>query len=198
MSWTCSRPKGKGAIFEVVRALTDSRIPISELDQYQARTLHELSRFRLSFGDAADVRTAALWLLGRVATEPEECAEVVRMGLEWVRSDSEVLQQSGADILTLPNLSSANVRSAELAQHTNPWVRRAAIWLPGMHEHPGVATLEVLASDPSQPVRVAVASALPRIRDTAPEAYERIGERLRTDESGIVRAIATEVLASVD
>ena len=184
----------KGAIFEVVRALTDSRIPISELDQYHARTLHELSRVRLSFGDATDVRTAALWLLGRVATEPEECSQVVRIAMEWVRSDSEVLQRGGAEVLTLPNLASADVQSADLAPHPNQWVRRAAILLPGMRERPEVATLELLAPDPFQPVRVEVVYALPRIQDIAPEAYERIRALLLADQSAIVRGVTAEVL----
>ena len=98
-----------------LRPLTDQEIQISEADRFSASSLHSLSRFRVSLGSATHVRASAGWLLGRAATGSDECKLIVEVALAWVRSDDLDLQHTGALILTLPNLSTSNMPSAELA-----------------------------------------------------------------------------------
>ena len=182
----------KRQVFRRVRPLVEQPIPISEMDRYNANSQHPLSRFRVSFGNAIDVRTSAGWLLGRAATDPDECSAVVEIAFDWVRSDDSVLQDSGASLLTLPNLSSSGVQGTELAKHTNPSVRRAVLLMPGMQACPEATTFEQLASDPDRKVRIAVAQALLSVSSMDPDSLERIRARLSADPSAIVRASALQ------
>ncbi len=181
-------------LFVSARSLTDPETKVSELDEFEAGTSHPLSRFQISLGNAADIRAAALSFLARSAVEPKEVSTVAETALSWLASESEVLQRTGAGVLTLPHLSSLDIPSADLAGHRNPLVRRAAVALPSMQQRPDLETLGRLASDPSQPVRIGVVYALKEIREVTSEAYEEISARLRTDQSAIVRAITSEVL----
>ena len=180
----------KRQVFGHVRPLAEQSIQISELDRYQASTLHPLSRFRISFGSATNVRTSAGWLLARAATRPDECSAVMEIALDWVRSDDSTLQGIGASILTLPKLCSGIARSSELAKHSNPSVRRAAVWMPKMQESPEATTCEQLVDDPDRNVRIVVARALPSVASVDTDSYERIRARLDRDPSAIVRAYA--------
>ena len=188
----------KREIFRIVKPLTDPETRVSATDKHEAGTLHPLSRFQISLGNVADVRAAALNVLAQSAVEPEDRAEVVEMARRWLGAEPEVLQQTSAVVLTLPHLSSPDVRITDLADHTNPMVRRMAPALPNMQQCPDLAILDRLASDPHRIVRMQVVYALKQIRDVAPEAYASIGSRLRDDQSSLVRALATKVLASAN
>ena len=188
-----STPRKK-ELFGVVRPLTDQEARVSELDEYQIGTLHPLSRFRISMGNVSDVRAAALRFLARSAMESDDRSDAVETALGWLRSESEVLQRTGAAVLTLPHLLEPRVRSVELAGHPNPRVRRAAVTLASMQQPPDIAILERLASDSYRLVRIRVIYAIEQIRDLAPEAYMRIGSLLRVDRSAIVRAVAADTL----
>ena len=181
----------KRRIFECARPLAEQPIQISEMDQYHASTQHLLSRVRISFGSAANVRTSAGWLLARAATSPDECSAVLEIALNWVRSDDSTLQRTGASILTLRKLASGMALSSELAKHSNPPVRRAAVWMPNMQECTGATTFEELANDPDRNVRVAVAQALLSGPSMDTDSCERIRARLNGDVSAIVRACAS-------
>ena len=181
----------KRHLFERVRPLVEQSVQISEADRFHVSTQHPLSRFRISLGSATNVRTSAGRLLGGAAPRPDECLAVVEFALGWVRSDEPTLQAAGAAILTLPNLSSGTARSFELARHSNPKVRKAAVWMPSMQESPDAMTFEQLADDPDRSVRIAVAQALPHVASMDAESYERIRARLDSDRSAIVRACAS-------
>ena len=73
----------KEQVFRRVRPLAEQPIQLSAIDEYQASTQHPLSRFRISLGSATDVRASAGWLLGRVATNPDEYI-VVRNSGSWL------------------------------------------------------------------------------------------------------------------
>ena len=186
-------PSDKEQIFRRVRPLAEQPIQISETDELHASTQHPLSRFRMSLGSAADVRTSAGWLLGRAATSRYECTAVMEIALDWVRSDDSVLQDAGASILTLPNVSSYVAQSTELARHKNPSVRRAAVWMPDMQGCPGTTMFERLAADPDRRVRVAVTQVLRSTEWVDSDSYERIRQRSNADPSAIVRACASEL-----
>ena len=181
----------KRHLFERVRPLVEQSIQISEEDRFHVSTQHPLSRFRMSFGSATNVRTSAGWLLAGAATSPDECSAVEGFALDWVRSDEPILQGAGAAILTMPNLSSGPAQSFELAKHSNPTVRKAAVWMPSMQESPDTVTFEQLADDPDRRVRIAVAQALPRIASMDADSFEWIRARLNSDRSAIVRAHAS-------
>ena len=181
----------KRHLFERVRPMVEKSIQISEADRFHVSTQHPLSRFRLSFGSATNVRTSAGGLIAGAATSPDECFAVGEFALDWVRSDEPTLQGAGAAILTLPNLSSGTARSSELAKHSNPKVRQAAVWMPSMQESPDTITFEHLADDPDRSVRIAVAQALPHVASMDTDSYERIRARLNSDRSAIVRACAS-------
>ena len=181
----------KRHIFERVRPLAEQPVQISEMDQHDVNTQHPLSRVRISFGSATNVRTSAGRLIGGAATSPDECSAVVEIALNWVRSGDSTLQGTGASILTLPNLSSGMARSSELAKHGNPSVRRAAVWMPDMRECPEAMMFEQLAEDPDGNVRIAVAQALLSVASMDTDSYERIRARLNGDPSAIVRACAS-------
>ena len=183
----------KRHLFERVQPLAEQPIQISEMDEFHESTQHPLSRFSVSLGSATDVRTSAGWLLGRVATSRDDYIAVMEIALDWVRSDDSVLQDTGASILTLPNVSSRGSQSTELARHKNPSVRRSAVWLADMQERAETAMFERLAADPDRRVRIAVAQALLSAESMDPESYERIRERLNADRSAIVRACASEL-----
>ena len=189
-------PSAKEQVFRRVRPLTEQPIQISKMDEYHASTQHPLSRFRMSLGSATDVRTSAGWLQGRAATSRDGCTTVMEIALEWVRSGDLVLQDTGASILALPNVSSCVSQSTELARHKNPSVRRAAAWMPDMQGCLGTATLEQLATDPDRKVRIAVAQALRSDESMDSDSNERIRERLNVDPSAIVRACASEMRRS--
>ena len=140
------------------------------------------------------MRASAGWLLGRVATNPDEYIVVRALALGWVRSDDLALQDTGASILAFPNISSGGSQSSELARHSNPSVRCEAVWMSDMRESRDVATFERLAADPDRMVRIAVAQALRTAESMDPESYERIRDRLNADSSAIVRACASELL----
>ena len=180
-------------VFRRVQPLAEQPIQISEMDEFHESTQHPLSRFRVSLGSATDVRTSAGWLLGRVATSRDDYIAVMEIALDLVRSDDSVLQDTGASILTLPNVSSRGSQSTELARHKNPSVRRSAVWLADMQERAETAMFERLAADPDRRVRIAVAQALLSAESMDPESYERIRERLNADRSAIVRACASEL-----
>ena len=180
-------------VFRRVQPLAEQPIQISEMDELHESTQHPLSRFSVSLGSATDVRTSAGWLLGRVATSRDDYIAVMEIALDWVRSDDSVLQDTGASILTLPNVSSRGSQSTELARHKNPSVRRSAVWLADMQERAETAMFERLAADPDRRVRIAVAQALLSAESMDPESYERIRERLNADRSAIVRACASEL-----
>ena len=91
---------------------------------------------------------------------------------------------SRAAILTLPNLSFESARSFELARHSNPKVREAAVWMPSMQESPDAMTFEQLADDPDRGVRIAVAQALLHVASLDADSFERIRARLNRDRSG--------------
>ena len=186
----------KRELFGIVKPLIDPETKVSEIDRHYASTLHPLSRSRFSFGDVADIRAAALLVLAQSATEPDDLSDVVELALLWLGAEPEVLQRTGAAVLTLPHLSSPNVRSADLANHPNPGVRQSAVALSSVQKRPDLEILEHLASDSNKMVRIRVVYALGQIRDAAPEAYERIGSRLRDDRSAVVRALTAEVLTS--
>ena len=186
----------KNELFGVVRPLTDAETDISALDEFQAGTLHPLSRFRISVGNVADIRAAALRFLAQSATEPEERSETVAMAERWLGSESEILQRTGAAVLTLPHIEGHDIRIGDLARHPNPWVRQAASALPSMRERPDMEALDLLASDSHQAVRIGVVYALEKIRDIEPELYERMRSRLRDDRSAVVRTVAADVLGS--
>ena len=181
----------KGKVFERVRSLMEQPIQISSIDQYHASTQHPLSRFRMSFGSATNVQASVGWLLARTATSPGQCSAVAEFALDWVRSDDSTLQEAGADILTLPNLSSGMTRGSELAKHGNPSVRRRTVRLLNMQESPDPVAFEQLADDPDRNVRIALAIALADypLKDT--DAYKRMRGRLNGDTSAIVRACAS-------
>ena len=181
----------KRRLFERVRPLVEQPIQISEADRFHVSTQHPLSRFRVSLGSAIDVRTSAGRFLAGAAASPDEFSVVVELALDWVRSDEPILQGAGAAILTFPNLSSGTVRSSELARHSNPSVRKAAVWMPSMHDFPDAMIVEQLAADSDRGVRIAVAQALPRVASMGADSYERIRARLNNDESAIVRACAS-------
>ena len=183
----------KRRVFRRVQPLAEQPIQVSSMDEFHASTQHPLSRFRISLGSATDVRASAGWLLGRAATNPDEYIVVRNLALGWVRSDDVVLQDTGASILTFPNISSGGSQSSELARHSNPSVRCQAVWMSDMRENPDVATLERLAADPDRMVRIAVAQALRTAESMDTESYERIRDRLNTDSSAIVRACASEL-----
>ena len=187
-------PDTRKELFRAVKPLTDPETKVSELDESQTSPPHPLSRFQISLGNVADIRASALHFMARSVIEREERLDVVETARSWLGSEYEALQRRSATVLTLPHLSTPDVRSVDLAGHPNPWVRRAAVGLPTMRERPDLATLEHLAADPYTLVRIAVIYALDDIRDTAPEAHERIGSLLREDRSAIVRAIAAEIL----
>ncbi len=188
----------KRELFAIVKPLTDPETRVSAVDEYGAGTLHPLSRFRISFGTSADVRAAAFRVLAHSAVGPEDRADVVAMARRWLGAELEVLQRTGATVLSLPHLSSTDVRGTDLADHPNPRVRQAVVNLPNMRQCPDSAVLDRLASDPHKSVRIRVAYALAWLRDVAPAAYARIGSRLSCDQSGMVRALAAEVLASAN
>ena len=107
--------------------MVEKSTQISEADRFHVSTQHPLSRFRLSLGSATNVRTLAGGLIAGAAISPDECFAVGEFALDWMRSDEPTLQGAGAAILTLPNLSSGTARSSELAKHSNPKVRQAAV-----------------------------------------------------------------------
>ena len=183
-------------VFRRVRPLAEQPIQISEMDEYHTSTQHPLSRFRMSLGSETDVRTSAGWLLGRAATSRDECTAVMEIALDWVRSGDSVLQDEGASILTLPNVSPCVYQSTELARHKNPSVRRAAVWMPDMRQCPEIATFERLAADPDRKVRIAVTQALRSTECMDSDSYGRIRRRLNDDQSAIVRACAFELRKS--
>ena len=178
----------KSKIYERMRSFMEQPVRISDLDQYQIRTQHPLSRSQVNFGSDANVQGAAGWLLGRTATEPEECSFIVKVAVDWVCSDDPTLQHYGASILTLPNLSSNEMQSAELAKHKNPSVRCVGVNMAASQACPAAKVFEQLALDPDREVRIAVAQALPSVQSIDPGLYERIRERLKSDPSVIVRA----------
>ena len=189
-------PTDRGHLFKHVRPLAEQPIQISEMDEYHASTQHPLSRFRMSFGSATDVRTSAGWFLGRAAMGRDECSVVTEIAVDWVRSDDSALQNTGASILALSNVSSCGSHSAELAKHENPSVRRAAVRMLNMEVYQETVAFEQLAADPDRRVRIAVAQA-PRTAELMdPNSYKRIRESLKTDQSGIVRACASELWMS--
>ena len=181
----------KRHIFRRVRPLTEQPIQISEMDRFDASTQHPLSRFRISLGSETDVRTSAVWLLGRSATGPTECTEILQIALSWVRSGDAALQKTGASILCLPNLTSEQISIRELAQHTNPSVRRAAVRLSNVKGSQETTVLEQLVSDPDRSVRIAVVEALLPVVSMNPDVYERIRACLIADPSAIVSACAS-------
>ena len=183
-------------VFRRVRPLAEQPIQISEMDEYNASTQRPLSRFRMSLGSATNVRTSAGLFLGRAATGRDECSVAMEIALDWVRSDDSVLQDTGAAILGLPNVSSCGSHSTELAKHKNPSVRCAAVWMPDMQECPETATFERLAADPDRKVRVAVTQALRSTECMDSDSYGRIRQRLNDDQSAIVRACASELRKS--
>ena len=183
----------KRRLFELVKPLVEQSTQISEADRFHVSTQHPLSRFRISLGSATNLRASAGRFLAGAATSPDEFSVVVELALDWVRSDEPILQGAGAAILTLSNLSSGTARNSELARHSNPSVRKAAVWMPSMHEYPDAVIIEQLAVDPDRGVRVAVAQALPHIASMGADSYERIRARLNSDESAIVRACASPV-----
>ena len=173
-------------------------IQVSESDRVSAASLNPLSRFRISFGNANDVRAAAGWFLGNVATDPAQRAEVSPMALAWLRSEDPRLQRVGALLLTLPNLSASSVPIAEIASHANPEVRRIALQMPDMKASPDAVILADLASDPNRNVRIGVVYALPRLRMFDPDSYQDLRVRLDTDLSAMVRALAAKEPVSPD
>ncbi len=183
---------------ERVQPLTDHRIQISETDQLYADSQHPLSRFHVSLGGATDVRVSAAWLLGQAFRDSEQRSFVIKIALNWLRSEDAELQRTGASLLTLPRLSTSKVSSNELATHTNPEVRRIALQMPDMKTSPDTAILAALASDPDRDVRIGVVYALPRLRTIDPDPYEDLRVRLDTDPSALVRALAAEELVSSD
>ena len=178
----------KSKIYERMRSFMEQPVRISDLDRYQIRTQHPLSRSQINFGSDASVQGAAGWLLGRTATEPEECSFIVKVAVDWVCSDDPTLQHYGALILTLPNLSSNEMQSAELAKHKNPSVRCVAVNMAASQACPAAKVFEQLALDPDREVRIAVALYLPSVKSIDPDLYERIRELLKADPSAIVRA----------
>ena len=184
----------KKDLFERLRPLTAQQLQISEVDQFRGDFQHPLSRVRISLGSVTAVRASAGWLLGRMATEPDECSVVVEMALTWLRSDDPMLQQAGAAILTLPNLSAPDGTCAEMAHHANPSVRREALGVPDLQNSLDEATLERLASDLDRRVRIGVAHALSSVRTTHPDSYASVRATLSADPSAIVRAIAAQVV----
>ena len=181
-----------------LRQWTAQQLQVSEADRFSARSQHPLSRIQISHGSATDVRPAGGWLLGRMATEPDECSVVVEMALEWMRSDDAALQEAGAWILTLPNLPTPDVTCAEMANHANPSVRREALRVPDMQGCLDAGTLERLAVDPDRRVRMGVAHALSSVRTAHPSSYESVRATLAADPSAIVRAIAAETPEPVE
>ena len=180
--------------FEKVRPLIEPGLGVSELDEFHSSTKHPLSRFRISIGNVDDFRAAALHFLANCAIEPVQCAVVSDVAITWLISASDILQRVGAGILTLPHLSRPEIRSADLVDHANPWVRRSAIALSNMQQKPDFETIGQLASDPIQFVRVKVIYALREQWAFHPTECKKIACRLRADRSSIVRAVATEVL----
>ena len=188
----------KMALFGLVKPLTDPETRISAKDEDQVSTLHPLSRIRISFGNVADIRAAALHVLAHCAVGLKNRAHVVAMAQRWLGAELEVLQRTGATVLSLPHLSSSDVRFTDLADHPNSWVRQVAIDLPNMRQCPDPVVLDRLASDPDRWVRMRIAYSLTWLRDAAPDAYERIGSLLSCDQSGVVRALTTEGIASAN
>ena len=178
----------KSKIYERMRSFMEQPVRISNLDQYQIRTQHPLSRSQINFGSDANVQGAAGWLLGRTATGPEECSFIVKVAVDWVCSDDPTLQHYGASILTLPNLSSNEMQSAELAKHKNPSVRCVGVNMAASQACPAAKVFEQLALDPDREVRIAVALYLPSVKSIDPDLYERILELLKADPSASVRA----------
>lgn len=188
-------PDKRNEMFERVQALTNDDIPISEMDQFNVGSQHLLSRFRFAIGSMTDVRTAAGSLLGRLASAPEECLLVRDMALGWVRSSDPLLQQRGAWILTLPNLSPTSVQGIELSDHVNPQVRRASPRLLDINNSAHGPVLEQLSSDSDSGVRMEVLWALSTAQPSG-ATYDRIRARLSADPSSLVRTVASEAFHS--
>ena len=184
----------KHELFERLRQWITQPLQVSEADRFAASSQSPLSRVQISQGSAAAVRPAGGWLMGRVATGPDEGSAVVDMALEWLRSDDLALQEAGASILTLPNLPNLpnpDGMCAELASHGNPSVRREVLRMPDTRGCLDRGTLERLASDPVRQVRIGVALALSSVRTSHPDWYESVRAMLAADPSAIVRAITS-------
>ena len=181
-------------LFQSIRPLVEEPIQISRMDQRDSDSQHPLSRFKIGFGSARDVLTAAGWVLGRSATSAEERAVVADISVDWLRSGDTVLQEQGAKLLSLPNLSPDTVQAEELAKHTNPAVRRRSLWMHDLQGAPQAAILDRLASDPDRNVRLGVVYAVRRARAMDPDLYECLRGRLNADRSSIVRAVAKDIL----
>ena len=187
-------PEERKDLFARVLRLAEQSIEVSTADQYNERSQHALSRFRISLGSVDDVRESAGWLLARAATDSNDRCRTIAIALSWVRSENRVLQGAGASLLTLSHLDPNEVDSVELSKHVNPTVRRAALWTYGMRTNPTETTFESLTSDADRAVRIGVAQALPSVKSIDPTLYERLRALLLADRSAMVRAIATELL----
>lgn len=191
----------KAEIFGVVKPLIDPDARVSTLDEFESGTQHPLSRFQFSSATEDNVRAKALAVLARSVVETDARSDVVETALQWLGEESTVLQGAGATALLVLSHTSSNpdVWFECLANHSNHMVRGTAVdLLPNMHQRPEPAVLDRLASDPNKGVRIRVVYALVWLRDADPDAYERIGLLLSGDQSGVVRALATEALGATN
>ena len=182
----------RAELFGMTRPLTQYNIPVSQLDQIQADSMHALNRFRISLGHTSELRGAAGLFLVRAATKRAEHSMVQSMSRAWVRSDDLSLQHFGVTLLTDFFDSIEPEVGMELLAHPNPRVRRIALSAQVIGALPRVDFVETFADDGDIGVRIALARALTAIKVLSADSYERIRGQLAGDVSGLVRAIASE------
>ncbi|MXZ23512.1 MAG: hypothetical protein F4Y80_01380 [Caldilineaceae bacterium SB0665_bin_21] len=193
-------PGSKAKIFGIVKPLIYPDACVSTVDKFEAGMQDPLGRFQFSSATEDDVRAKALAVLARSAVETDARSDVVATAHQWLGSESVALQGASATaLLVLSNSSSPGIQIEYLAGYSNHRVRGAAVdMLPNLQQRPDAAVLDRLASDPDKRVRIRVAYVLAWLRDADPDAYERIGPLLSCDQSGVVRALAAEVLGAAN
>ncbi|MCY3734105.1 MAG: HEAT repeat domain-containing protein, partial [Chloroflexi bacterium] len=172
------------SLFEKVRPLVGPDVELSEHEQRYAESNHPLSRVRFGLGGVNGLRLAAGWFLVCSAASTEQRAIAISLATDWLRSNDESFQSHGALLLAQPSLANHRVRSAELAKHTNPVVRRMAPLMPDAKAAPDFDLLQQLATDSSRDVRLSVIDALPSCE---PGVRRQLLSILAEDPSAIVR-----------
>lgn len=180
------------SLFEQVRHLVEPDVELSEHEQRYAESDHPLSRVRIGLGGVTGLRLAAGWFLVRSAASREQRAIAISLATDWLRSDEQRFQSHGALLLAQPNLADHLVRSAELAKHTNPAVRRMAPLMPDAKAAPDLDLLRQLATDSSRDVRLSVIDALPSCEL---DVRRQLLSILAEDPSAIVRRATADAAA---
>jgi hypothetical protein len=177
-----------------VLALTGT-LTLSALEQHQALTDHPLSRFRLHFGSADEVRVSALGAAVELSATTQERERIATEAVRLMHDPATA--RAVANVLVRLARAGLHLDPDDLTASAEPALRAVAavLWCERPEDHDFGRHL---ARDATALVRAQIAMGLPTIGQSSPMLADELRSVLEADSYAKIRWLARKTVGSDD